>query len=402
MSIVNATVSTFNLQLGKSRDLTNEREFTRPEKKEKRTDTKNDFETTMAAQYSPEPPKEKSAKDVHAPQNPSPPQKTDGTKEQTAAETPAPSDDSNTVKNNQINVDQRLTEAEMKLSQQIAAASTNTEEVPKELTAMLKNSPFSTNITSALENKIISQQKIQPKETSVANQGGENIVETAPAPPPKVHPPWMVSEKGEDPGSEVEFSLPKKGAEKTLTNPGHQTIPENNVFNAHNMPTSELQSVPINAAPPLPIWQTAQVNLPEIIDQVRVHILQGSKAGDKRVTLQLQPPELGKVNIELSLSDKQIEARIYTEHQAVREVILSQIEQLRAQLAQDGWNLSKVDVNIGTFQEQQNQRAQNGLFSFRTGHKGRSGASTGNLAAVDSPLREWQPPGLGRRINIIA
>ena len=218
-------------------------------------------------------------------------------------------------------------------------------------------------------------------------------------------PAWMDGPQPDSASGETvphhEANLHKKGLEKSLLNSMAQNGSELNLPLSTQSVAADIPINAVSASQSIPGWQNVQINPAEIVDQVKIHILQGSKNGEKKITLHLQPPELGKLNIELSLSDKQIEARIYTEHQVVREVVLSQLEQLRAQLAQEGWNLGRVDVNIGTFREQHNQRTQNEMLSFATG-QGRSGGTAAvDPNTPDSPQRIWQPPGIGRRINMI-
>jgi len=83
--------------------------------------------------------------------------------------------------------------------------------------------------------------------------------------------------------------------------------------------------------------------------------------GEDKILIKLFPPELGRVQIELIRKDQAIEIRISTENQSVREIILSNSEQLRQNLQNSGIQLRNFEVNIGNFREfflnsQQNQQ----------------------------------------------
>lgn len=202
------------------------------------------------------------------------------------------------------------------------------------------------------------------------------------------------------PSGLLEITQSRKHVDKSLTNLSAPDLANSQLLQTPTALADTATFTPVQSIPTPPAWQSALLNPGEILDQVRIQLLTGAKTGEKRISVQMQPPELGKLNIELSLNDKQIEARIYTEHQAVREVVLSQLEQLRAQLSQEGWTLGKVDVNIGTFREQQDQKSFEGTSFGRFGRGGGHGLN--DTQTVSEPtVREWRPPGLGARINVI-
>lgn len=70
---------------------------------------------------------------------------------------------------------------------------------------------------------------------------------------------------------------------------------------------------------------------------------------ENKVNLQLQPPELGKVEVELTVKDNHVNAKINTENIAVKEVILNNLDQLKSNLEEQGIHISRLDVEVGGF-----------------------------------------------------
>lgn len=398
MNIPTGSVSTLNLRLDNRCRLSGDSQTPRTDRKEKSAPADNDFEQAIDTQSRPEPqpPKEREAETSAT-------ETQTGADDTTAADSPAPEE-----------LQDETADSDPARAQEQARAD-NLAQIQTELQAP-RTQFFQQTAAVAFDNALIDLSadagpqtaKPVPEQALAMSQtdpaAGKVIQTNIPAQTEPSPLPWTGGEQNESTGTATvsEPVLPKKIPEKGLpTGLGHNQ-PESSLTPPTGVPSAEAAVNPAQISQAAPVWQNSPVNPADIIDQVRVQILQGSKSGEKKITMQLQPPELGKMSIELSLSDKQIEARIYTEHQVVREVVLSQIEQLRSQLAQEGWNLNKVDVNIGTFREQQDQTAQAALQSLRAGYRGGAAAGQdGQTESADTAQRVWQPPGLGRRVNLI-
>lgn len=102
-------------------------------------------------------------------------------------------------------------------------------------------------------------------------------------------------------------------------------------------------------------------------------------SGESRAVIQLHPPELGRVQMELVVHDNQVTAKINTENAAVKEVILANLDQLKSNLANAGTQINKFDVEVGGFKNYFEQH-------FSKGGSGRAGQqrSTGNEPSPDS------------------
>jgi len=73
--------------------------------------------------------------------------------------------------------------------------------------------------------------------------------------------------------------------------------------------------------------------------------------------LQLNPPNLGPVEIRISLNSDQANAAFTSPHAAVREAIEAALPRLRDMLADNGLSLGNVNVSSQSFQQQQQQHA---------------------------------------------
>ena len=62
--------------------------------------------------------------------------------------------------------------------------------------------------------------------------------------------------------------------------------------------------------------------------------------------LRLRPPELGSLRLEVSLQDGNLSARIETETQAAKTLLLDQLPQLRDRLAEQGFRVARFDVDV--------------------------------------------------------
>jgi flagellar hook-length control protein FliK len=130
--------------------------------------------------------------------------------------------------------------------------------------------------------------------------------------------------------------------------------------------------------------------------------------GENRVTMNLHPPELGKVQVELVIKDSQINAKINTENVAVKEVIMSNLDQLKSNLANAGTQVNKFDVEVGGFKSQFEQQTgfnRNGSGSGKgkggNGNGYQSGQDSGDLQSGQIMNNKALTFFLGRSINCL-
>lgn len=110
--------------------------------------------------------------------------------------------------------------------------------------------------------------------------------------------------------------------------------------------------------------------------------------GESKVSIQLKPPELGKVQMELVIKDNQVSARINTENTAVKEVIMSNLDQLKTNLAQAGHTIDKFDVEVGGFKNHFDQQFGNNKSGGNGNGNGKgNGNGSGHEGEADEAMR---------------
>lgn len=143
----------------------------------------------------------------------------------------------------------------------------------------------------------------------------------------------------------------------------------------------------VSQDPVRPVVLSATVAAPEqpglnaqyLIDQISARIAAGTKTTENRITLQLHPPTLGKVYIDLSLHDHQLRAVVFAENQHVKHVLEGSLEQLRAALEQHNIEVDKLTVDVGS---QGNQFAS--LLRERAGQSRQR--HSGSMAGQSEPM----------------
>ncbi len=83
--------------------------------------------------------------------------------------------------------------------------------------------------------------------------------------------------------------------------------------------------------------------LPKIADKMMIMI----RTGEYKSRLQITPPELGKLDIALTVKNGHIHASLSTENILVKEVIESNLNQLKQQLNNQGLTVDGFDVMVG-------------------------------------------------------
>ncbi|OSS41282.1 Flagellar hook-length control protein FliK [Desulfurella amilsii] len=92
----------------------------------------------------------------------------------------------------------------------------------------------------------------------------------------------------------------------------------------------------------------------------------------KSITIQINPPSLGQIDVKVSIdSAKSLSATIHVENQEILNLVNNNLDSLKANISQQGINVSQISVvsssNLGqqNFTQNQNQQNQNqSLFQF--------------------------------------
>ncbi|NOQ95879.1 MAG: hypothetical protein GQ555_04595 [Desulfobacterales bacterium] len=83
-----------------------------------------------------------------------------------------------------------------------------------------------------------------------------------------------------------------------------------------------------------------------LVDQVGKQVARSVLRGERVIRLQLKPPELGAVKVEMDIKGNILKLWMIAENSSVREVLLTNANELREALAEQGVKLERLDVHI--------------------------------------------------------
>jgi flagellar hook-length control protein FliK len=86
---------------------------------------------------------------------------------------------------------------------------------------------------------------------------------------------------------------------------------------------------------------------PYVSRQAGVQIARGLIRGERKVRLQLHPPELGSIKVEMDVKDHVLKIAMTAENSSVKDALQSGIRELREALVDHGVGFEGVDIRIG-------------------------------------------------------
>jgi flagellar hook-length control protein FliK len=125
-------------------------------------------------------------------------------------------------------------------------------------------------------------------------------------------------------------------------------------------------SMPGQAKPGQPQWQTA------VAERVAIMATQRITSAE----IQLDPPELGQLQVRVTLNQDQASVSFASQHAVVREALDQTAHRLRDMFDSEGLNLVDVDVSDQSFQQQREDAQANSL----------GGDTTGDDEPIDEPV----------------
>jgi flagellar hook-length control protein FliK len=130
----------------------------------------------------------------------------------------------------------------------------------------------------------------------------------------------------------------------------------------------------------LPVNQPIAMHQSGWTEEVVNRVMYLSSANLKAADIQLQPAELGRLDIRVNLvPDQQTQVTFMSAHPSVREALDGQMHRLRDMFAQQG--MGQVDVNVSD-----QSRGWQGQGQAQQGQGGRTNASGGRLDSIDEEL----------------
>ncbi|VVO85045.1 hypothetical protein PS900_02022 [Pseudomonas fluorescens] len=131
----------------------------------------------------------------------------------------------------------------------------------------------------------------------------------------------------------------------------------------------------------LPVNQPITMHQSGWTEEVVKRVMYLSSANLKAADIQLQPAELGRLDIRVSMvPDQQTQVTFMSAHPGVREALDGQVHRLRDMFAQQG--MGQVDVNVSD----QSRGSQQGQEQARQNQSGRTSASGGRLDSMDDDV----------------
>jgi flagellar hook-length control protein FliK len=128
----------------------------------------------------------------------------------------------------------------------------------------------------------------------------------------------------------------------------------------------------------LPVNQPIAMHQSGWTEEVVNRVMYLSSANLKAADIQLQPAELGRLDIRVNMvPDQQTQVTFMSAHPGVREALDGQVHRLRDMFAQQG--MGQVDVNVSD----QSRGSQQGQEQARQSQSGRTSASGGRIDSMD-------------------
>ena len=126
-----------------------------------------------------------------------------------------------------------------------------------------------------------------------------------------------------------------------------------------------------------------------VVNQVARQISLSLRRGDNHLRLQLRPPQLGAIQIDMDMKGGMLKIGMTTENNSVKEFLISSVQELRDSLVQHGVKLERLDVqvncNLGQSMAQAG-RGQNGFQRQREEQPGRPDVLAGDFDVSETPM----------------
>ncbi|MCF8067789.1 MAG: flagellar hook-length control protein FliK [Desulfobacterales bacterium] len=110
-------------------------------------------------------------------------------------------------------------------------------------------------------------------------------------------------------------------------------------FESHSKVFARSESVSEPKAPPRPLPNY-------VMNQVSRQLFLSMQKGESEISLKLNPPHLGRIQMNVDNSGGTLKVHIFAENQTAKEIILSHTVDLKHTFAEQGIRLEKVDVQI--------------------------------------------------------
>ena len=227
---------------------------------------------------------------------------------------------------------------------------------------------------------------------------------------------------GDGPGRQGEASLRHSGSGKVVSMAGHDTAtavrPRETRKSANNANAEGINKVASGEMVSVRFDQPSTEKVSEgafpyrsVLDQVREGMVAGFKDGG-RVRITLYPESLGRVDMDIVLRQDRVDVIMKVDSNQVHQLLSSRVEDLKATLQNQGWQVSGVDVMLQKHNDMNDGNNFANMFSWpdrmnRDRHSGgMAGGRNGNRAAesmddISAAMRK-PPVGTTNGLSIFA
>jgi flagellar hook-length control protein FliK len=115
------------------------------------------------------------------------------------------------------------------------------------------------------------------------------------------------------------------------------------------------------------------VTLPEPLPKVLDRMIWMVQAGEQKSRILISPPELGRLDLNLVIKHGQLQANLSAENGMVKEIIEANLNQLKQQLNNLGFDVTRFDVTVGSEQHRFAEQDRHTGFGRRNRKTGRVG-----------------------------
>lgn len=141
-----------------------------------------------------------------------------------------------------------------------------------------------------------------------------------------------------------------------------------------------------------------------VTNQVGRGIVRAVNQGDSTLRLQLKPVELGRLTMTIDHQSTGVKVTIVTENQAARDLLASNVNELKSALSSAGISLDSFDVDMNSDFKQSMANAGNqaGQFGRRNGNRQGGGFSARGNESVDEILPASELPVIDGSYHFVA
>ncbi len=121
-----------------------------------------------------------------------------------------------------------------------------------------------------------------------------------------------------------------------------------------------------------------------VVNQVARQISLSLQRGENLLRVQLKPPQLGVMQIDMDMKGSVLKIGMTTEHNSVKEFLVSNIQELRDSLVQQGVKLERIDIQVNYDLGQSMAQARRGQNGFQRQGQEQEGVLAGNRDASET------------------